>query len=82
MKGDLFPRHCEAKIDLPNDEFDVVFCSHVLEPLNDQKAQSELFRVLEPGGLTLIMVLVIHGWDVTYKNPQIRNPVTRTLHFG
>lgn len=40
--------------DLPfeNNEFDVVFCNHVLEHIPDDiKAMQELYRVLKPGGL-------------------------------
>ena len=45
-----------VKIDLtdiqyPDHSFDVIFCSHVLEHIEDDgKAMSEMYRILGPGG--------------------------------
>jgi len=69
-------------IDLNNNEFDVVICFHVLEHVDDAKALVEIFRILKPGGLALISVPIIEGWDKTYENPEITSEWDRFLHFG
>src|SRR5690606_9088266 len=53
-------------LDLPfaDEPFDVVFCNHVLEHIeDDRKAMSELFRVLKKGGWGIV--------QVPMKNSQI-----------
>ena len=70
------------KIALPANSADVVVCSHVLEHVDDRKAVAELYRILRPGGLCLIMAPVIEGWHDTYENPAVQDPEDRTLHFG
>lgn len=53
--ADLYSPIVDVKadiLDLPfkDDEFDVVFCNHVLEHIeDDSKAMSELYRVMKPG---------------------------------
>jgi SAM-dependent methyltransferase len=78
-KGDLVLD--VERIDLPPDSVDTVFCSHVLEHVDDEAALRELFRVLAPGGLCLLMVPIVEGWVTTYQNASI-GAGERTLHFG
>jgi SAM-dependent methyltransferase len=43
-----------ARIDLPNDEFDLVFCHQTLHHIVEQDAaMAEFFRILKPGGVLL-----------------------------
>ncbi len=69
-------------IDLPDACVDVVLCSHVLEHVDDRRALVEMFRVLAPGGLALLMFPLVDGWDATYENDLARSPRDRLLHFG
>ena len=40
-----------------NNQFDVVFCNHVLEHVaDDRKAMSEIHRVLKPGGFAILQI--------------------------
>jgi predicted SAM-dependent methyltransferase len=65
---------------LEDSRFSLVWCSHVLEHIeNDRKAMAELFRVLRPSGLAVIMV-PIYG-ATTYENPEIKSPAERLEHF-
>jgi SAM-dependent methyltransferase len=64
-------------IDLPDASFDVVLCLHVLEHVDDRRALAEMFRVLRPGGLAMLMFPIIDGWDATYENDQARSPKDR-----
>ena len=71
--------------DLPlaNDTFDVIFCIHVLEHIPDAaKALSEMYRVLKPGGLGVILVPVDKSLPHTLEDPAIVTPEDRTLHYG
>ena len=70
------------RIDLPDDEFDLIICNHVLEHVDDARALSELRRVLKPQGVLLVMVPMVEGWDTTYEDPKIVAPEDRRRHFG
>ena len=54
LSADLLNTHVVEKMDIsdinqPDDSFDIILCSHVLEHVpEDRKAMSELFRVLKP----------------------------------
>ena len=44
-------------IDLPDNQFDIITCSHVLERIpDDQKAMREMYRILKPGGIAIVLV--------------------------
>jgi len=70
------------QIDQPDESWDVVVCSHVLEHVNDQMALAELCRVLRKGALLLAMVPIIEGWTTTYEDPAITSEQDRQRHFG
>ena len=69
-------------LDLPNESYDVVLCSHILEHVDDNRALSEMFRILRPGGQCFVMTPVIEGWDRSYENAAVDGPKERDLHFG
>lgn len=69
-------------LDLPDRAFDTILCSHVLEHVDDAKALAELYRVLNPGGVAILAVPLVDGWEETYEDPSIRSPAERRLHFG
>ena len=68
--------------DLPDNSFDLILCSHVLEHVpDDRAAMRELHRVLSAGGLAL--VLVPFRPDVTtHEDPSITSPLARMVAFG
>jgi SAM-dependent methyltransferase len=67
---------------LPDNVYDRIICSHVLEHVDDAKALAEMFRMLRPGGIALLMTPIVEGWAKTYENPAITLPAERALHFG
>jgi SAM-dependent methyltransferase len=69
-------------IPFPDDHFDVVICSHVLEHVpDDRKAMHELRRVLKPGGLAILLVPMA-DMPVTDEDPTVTDPAERLRRFG
>jgi SAM-dependent methyltransferase len=87
VTADIDPHEAEIQIDienmsLPDRSFDCIFCSHVLEHVDDRRALAEMHRVLRPGGVAVLLTPVIEGWERTYENAAVRDPAARRLHFG
>lgn len=76
LTGDLVMPGVDRKIDLTDlpfedASFDVVFASHVLEHIKeDQKAVSEVRRVLRPGGFAILPVPLFGPKTVEYPEPN------------
>ncbi|NVK04331.1 MAG: methyltransferase domain-containing protein [Flavobacteriia bacterium] len=71
--------------DIPFEEntFDVVFCNHVLEHVDDdQQCMRELCRILKPGGLAIMQVPWIPEQEMTVEDPSIKDPKERERLFG
>jgi SAM-dependent methyltransferase len=70
-------------IPYPDNTFDVVLCSHVLEHVpDDRKAMAELFRVMKPGGWGLIEAPVTTSLVQTLEDPSVTSDEERTRLFG
>lgn len=86
VTADLFDPTVDRKEDItnltfPEGSFDLVYCSNVLEHVEDDRsAMAELFRVLSPGGLAILQV-PIKG-ETTYEDFSIRSMEKRAKHFG
>ena len=71
--------------DLPfkDNEFDVVFCNHVLEHItNDTKAMQELYRVLKPGGFGIFQLPQDLNREMTFEDDSITDRKERAKIFG
>jgi SAM-dependent methyltransferase len=56
----------------PDQTYDVVICSHVLEHVpDDQRALREIYRVLKPGGFALILVPINAGAQETLEDLSV-----------
>lgn len=70
-----------TNIQYPDDTFDVIYCSHVLEHVReDTKAMRELRRVLKPSGWAILLVPIV-GQE-NYEDFSITDPAERLKHFG
>ncbi len=68
------------QIDFADCSFDLVWCSHVLEHVpDDRKAMRELHRVTRNGGLCVVQVPLWHA--VTDEDPTIEDHAERTRRF-
>jgi SAM-dependent methyltransferase len=86
LTADLLSKRVTAKMDItdipyPDDHFDMIFCSHVLEHVqDDQKGIRELSRVLNPAGWAILMVPI--KADETLEDPFVIDPEDRKQIFG
>src|SRR5579871_3476477 len=70
-------------IQCPDDAFDVIICSHVLEHVpDDRRAMAELCRVLRPGGWAVLQVPMSLTLEATYEDPSVVEPAAREQAFG
>lgn len=86
--ADLYSPIVDVKADIlnlpfPDNEFDIVFCNHVLEHIeDDSKAMKELFRVMKPGGMGIFQVPQELAREKTYEDPTIITAEDRAKQFG
>jgi SAM-dependent methyltransferase len=86
LSADLFDPKAMVKMDItdiryPEHSFDLIYCSHVLEHVSDdRKALSEFWRVLKPGGKAILMVPILG--EITFEDPSITDPVERERAYG
>ena len=86
ITADLYDSHAMIKMDIteiiyPDDYFDVIYCSHVLEHVqDDRKAMKEFYRLLKPGGWAILIVPI--EAEKTFEDPSITEPSDRLKIFG
>jgi len=71
--------------DIPFEDntFDVIFCNHTLEHVNnDMQALQELSRVLKPGGWGILQSPINIKRETTYEDASITSEKDREIHFG
>jgi SAM-dependent methyltransferase len=72
-----------TKISFPDDYFDTIYCSHVLEHVTeDKRAIREFWRILRPGGWALLQVPITPGLDVTAEDEAVIDPNERARLYG
>jgi predicted SAM-dependent methyltransferase len=70
-----------SDIQYRDNTFDVIYCSHVLEHVpDDRKAMREFWRVLKNGGWAILQVPITA--DVTFEDPTVTSPEERERLFG
>lgn len=69
-------------IPLEENRFDVVFCNHVLEHVDDAlQCMKELYRVMKPGGWGIMQVPQDITRQETYEDASITSPEDREKHY-
>lgn len=70
-----------TNIDYPDLYFDVIYCSHVLEHVqDDRKAMREFYRTLKWNGWAILLVPITS--ENTFEDSSIRHPEERLKIFG
>lgn len=88
LTGDLLDESVDIRldltaIDLPDETFDAIICSHVLEHVpDDRKAIREMRRVLKSDGWALINVPSDPNLTESYENGSLTTPEERLAAFG
>jgi SAM-dependent methyltransferase len=68
---------------IDKESYDFFICSHVLEHVtDDQKALSELYRILKPGGSGILMVPINLRLDKIREDPSVTDIGERWRRFG
>ena len=86
LTADLFDPKAMVKMDIsaidyPDETFDVIYCSHVLEHVpDDRKAMREFCRTLKRSGWSILLVPITS--EKTYEDPSITSPEERLRIFG
>lgn len=87
LTGDLVSPLADMHFDLhsiplEDNRFDVVFCNHVLEHVDDAlQCMKELYRVMKPGGWGIFQVPQDLSRETTYEDASITSPEEREKHF-
>ncbi|MDC0272524.1 methyltransferase domain-containing protein [Crocinitomicaceae bacterium] len=69
-------------IPLEDNQYDVVFCNHVMEHVDDPiRCMSELNRVMKSGGWAIMQVPQDMSRAETYEDKSITSPEEREKHF-
>ena len=83
---DLYDPHVRVRANaeyLPfaSHSFDLIYCSHVLEHVpDDRAAMGEMCRILRSGGVAIVLTPL---WDKpTFEDPDVTDPVERERLFG
>jgi SAM-dependent methyltransferase len=88
ISGDLDSPRAMQKIDMtaiqyPDEYFDVVISSHVLEHVpDDRKAMRELLRVMKTGGWAIHQAPINYELKDTFEDPAIQSNEDRLKHYG
>jgi predicted SAM-dependent methyltransferase len=72
-----------TEMGFPDNCFDVIYCSHVLEHVpNDKKAMQEFLRVLKNDGWAMLQVPIDKSRNQTYEDFSITDKAGREKAFG
>ncbi len=70
-------------IQFPEKQFDVAICCHVIEHVDDdEKAMSELYRVLKPGGYGILQVPIALDLEKTLEDKTLKTDKERKIAHG
>lgn len=81
LSGRAMVRMDVANIEYPDRSFDIIYCSHVLEHVqDDRRAMREFHRVLKEDGWAILLVPITAA--KTFEDPSIVEPRERLKAFG
>lgn len=87
LTGDLVSPIADLHFDLhsiplEDNRFDVVFCNHVMEHVDDAlQCMKEIYRVMKPGAWAIMQVPQDFSREETYEDKSITSPEEREKHY-
>lgn len=87
LTGDLISPIADIHFDLhqiplEDNRFDVIFCNHVLEHVEDaHQCLRELYRVMKPGGWGIMQVPQDFEREITFEDPTIISEEDRERYY-
>lgn len=70
------------KAPFPDNSFDVIFCNHVLEHVEDaNQCMRELYRIMRSGGWGIFQVPLDTAREKTLEDPSITSPADREKYY-
>jgi SAM-dependent methyltransferase len=84
LESPLAKVHADVQaLPFADETFDVVFCNHVLEHVEDDlRAMREMHRVTKRGGWGVMLSPVDEGRAATFEDDTVTDPAERTRIFG
>ena len=76
--------HCDIQeMPFASNSFDLILCNPVLDHIpDDRRAMHELFRVLAPNGVALLLVPLDENRETTLEDPAINTDALREKYYG
>jgi SAM-dependent methyltransferase len=87
LTGDLISPLADIHFDLhaiplEDNRFDIIFCNHVLEHVDDAlQCMTELYRVMKPGGWGIMQVPQDFSRELTFEDSKIISPQDREKFY-
>ena len=84
LESPLADMHFDVQqIPMADSSVDIIICNHLLEHVeSDHKAIKEMYRIMRPGGLGIMLAPIDYTLETTFEDDTITDPKQRAEVFG
>ena len=84
LESPLADMHFDVQqIPMADSSVDIIICNHLLEHVeSDHKALKEMYRIMRPGGLGIMLAPIDYTLETTFEDDTITDPKQRAEVFG
>lgn len=84
LESPLADMHFDVQqIPMADSSVDIIICNHLLEHVeSDHKALKEMYRIMRPGGLGVMLAPIDYTLETTFEDDTITDPKQRAEVFG
>ena len=84
LESPLADMHFDVQsIPMEDNNVDIIICNHILEHVeSDSKALSEMYRIMRPGGMGIMLAPIDYSRQTTFEDDTITDPKQRAELFG
>ena len=84
LESPLADMHFDVQsIPMEDNSVDIIICNHILEHVeSDSKALGEMYRIMRPGGVGIMLAPVDYSRETTFEDDTITDPKQRAEIFG